>query len=110
MTGKHRNGEHNTLERPQVSEKEDKVVGDGASYVDQGEKIVFQTEVGMDRETSQAAARRFVRLPIDRQQRGATGGSTDSEGARIGRETTLFKETSGGTRKQQQRKSPLAIL
>ena len=37
-TGKHRDGEHNPLERPQVSEDEDKVVADGTSHAGQGKK------------------------------------------------------------------------
>ena len=76
MTGKHRDGEQNPLERPQVSEDEDKVVADGTSREDQGEHFFFQAKVGRHLETSQVAARYFVRLPIDRQQRGATAKST----------------------------------
>ena len=81
MTGKNRDGGHNPLERPQVSEKKDKVVTDGTSHADQGEKIVFQVEIGMDLETPQVATRRFVRLPIDRQRREDTARSTDIGGA-----------------------------
>ena len=69
MTGKHRDGEHNPLERPQVSEKEDKMIADGTSHADQGGIFDFQAEVGMDLETAQVAARHFVRLP---KQRGAS--------------------------------------
>ena len=36
MTGKHRDGEHNPLERPQVFEDEDKVVADSTSHAGQG--------------------------------------------------------------------------
>ena len=50
----------------------------------------------MDLETAQVAARHFVRLPIDRQQRGVTAKSTYRGGV------TQFKQTSGGPRKQQQ--------
>ena len=96
MTGKHQDGGYNSLERPQVSEKADKVVAESTSHVDQGGKFVFQAEAGMDLETAQVAARHFVILPIDRQQRKATTRSTDRE------ETTPFRQTSGGTRKQQQ--------
>ena len=80
MTSKHRDGEQNPLERPQVSENEDKVVADGTSHADQGEIFVFQAEVRMNLETSQVAARRFVRQPIVRQQREATSRSTDRGG------------------------------
>ena len=72
MTGKHQDGDHNPLERPQVSEKADRVVAESTSHADQGEKFVFQVEVGMDLETAQVAARHFVILPIDRQQRKTT--------------------------------------
>ena len=76
MTRKHRDGEQSPLER-QVSENEDnKVVTDGTSHADQGEIFVFQAEVGMNLETSQVAARRFVRQPIVRQQREASSRST----------------------------------
>ena len=80
MTGKHRDGEQNPLERPQVSEDDDKMVANGTSHADQGEKIGFQAEVRMDLETPQVAARHFVRLSIDRQQRGATAKSTGRGG------------------------------
>ena len=53
------------------------MVADGTLRADQGEKIIFQAEVGMELETVQVASRHFVRLPIDRQQRGATAKSTD---------------------------------
>ena len=97
MMGKHRDGEHNPLERPQVSEKEKNVVADGISHAGQGIFFVFQTEVGMDLETLQVAARHyFLKLAMFRQQQGTTAKST----AR--RNTTLFKQTSKGTRKQQQ--------
>ena len=54
MTGKHRDGEQNPLERAQVSEDEVKVVADGTSHADQGEMFFFQAEVGMYLETSQS--------------------------------------------------------
>ena len=66
MTGKHRGGEHNPLERPQASEEEDKVVVDGSSHASQGD-LLFRADVGKDSETAQVTARHFVRLPIDRQ-------------------------------------------
>ena len=72
LTGKHRDGEPNPLERPKAPEEEDKVVADGTPHADQGEKNVFQTEVGMDLETSRVAARHFVNLAMFRQQQGAT--------------------------------------
>ena len=65
MMGKHLDGKHNPLERPQVSEKVENVVADGTSHAGQGEHFFFQAEVAMDLQTSQVAARRFV-LPIDR--------------------------------------------
>ena len=79
MTGKHRDSEHNPLEQPQVSGDEDKVVAGGTSHAGQEEKIIFQTEVGMDLETSQIVARHFVKLAMFRQQ-GATSKSTDRGG------------------------------
>ena len=80
MTGKHRDGEQNPLERAQFSEDESKVVGGGTSHADQGENFVFQAEVRIDLETARVDVRHFVRLPIDRQQRGATSKSTDRGG------------------------------
>ena len=91
MTGNHRDGEQNPLEQPQTSEEEDKVVADGISHPDQGGKFCVQAEVGMDLKIGQVAARHFV-LAIIRQQRGTT------EGAQVYVETTLFDQTSGGTR------------
>ena len=41
MMGKHRDGEHNPLERPQASDEEEKVVADGTSSTDQGEDFVL---------------------------------------------------------------------
>ena len=92
MTGKHWDGEHNPLERPKALEDENKMFANGTSHADQGGDFVFQTEVGMDLETSQVAALHFD-LAMFRQQ-GTTAKSTDR------RETTLFKQISGGTRKQ----------
>ena len=37
VTGKHRDGKHNPLERPQASKEEDKVVEDGTSHASQGD-------------------------------------------------------------------------
>ena len=48
MMGRHRDGEHNPLERPQASEEEEVMVADGTSSTDQGRDIFFQTEVGKD--------------------------------------------------------------
>ena len=59
MTGKHRDGDHNLLERPQVSEKKEKLVSDVTSPADQGGDFVFQTEVGMNLEISKVAAHHF---------------------------------------------------
>ena len=54
---------------------------DGISHADQGGKLFFQAEVGLDPETTQVAARHFVRLPMMVQhQRGATTRSTDQGG------------------------------
>ena len=53
------------------------MVADGTLHADQGENIIFQAEVGMELETVQVAARHFLRLPIDQQQRGVTTKSTD---------------------------------
>ena len=69
VVGRHRDGEHNPLERPQVLEEEEKVVADGTSSTDQGGNVVFQVEVGMDHETPQVAARHFE-LAMFRQQQG----------------------------------------
>ena len=79
LTGKHRDGEQNPLGRPQVLENEDKVVADGTSHADKGGGSVFQTEVGMDLETSQVAARHFESAMF-RQQQGTTAKSADREG------------------------------
>ena len=75
MMGRHRDGEHNPLERPQASEKESQTVTDGTSHLDQGRDFVFQTEVGMDLETSQVTAHHFE-LVMFRQQ-ATTSRSTD---------------------------------
>ena len=95
ITGKNRDGEHNPLDRPQVSNNEDKVVVDGTPNADQGGDFVFQAEVGMNLETSQAAARNFE-LEMSRQQQGAAAKITYRG------ETTLCKQISGETRTQQQ--------
>ena len=42
MMGKHRDWEHNPLERPQALEEEDKVVTDGTLHAGQGENHVFK--------------------------------------------------------------------
>ena len=71
------------------------MVADGTLHSDQGRDFIFQTEVGMNLEASQVAARHFE-LAMFRQQQGITAKITDRG------ETTLFKQTSRGTRKQQQ--------
>ena len=78
MTARHRDGEHNPLERPQALEEKDKVIVDGTLHVDQGRYFVFQVEVGMDLKTSQVTARHFE-LTMFRQQQGTTAKSTYSE-------------------------------
>ena len=52
----------------------------GISHAGQRGKFFFQAEVGMNPETTQVTARNFVRLPIGRQQQGATARSTDQGG------------------------------
>ena len=79
MMGRHRDEEHSLLERPQAWEKEEKVVADGTSSMDQEGDFCFQTEVGKDSETSQVTARHFA-LPIDRQQKAVTIRSTEKGG------------------------------
>ena len=85
MTGKHRDGKHNPRE----------MVVDGTSSTDQRGDSILQTEVGMNLETPQVAARHFA-LPIDRQQREVTTRNTKRG------ETTPLKLTSGGTQRKQQ--------
>ena len=74
--GRHRDGEHNPLERPRASEEEKKVVADGTSSTHRGGDFVFRTEVGTDKETSQIAARHF-KMAMFRQRQGTTAMSTD---------------------------------
>ena len=93
MMGRHRDGEHNLLEQPQVWKEEEKVIADGTSSTDKEGDFVSQTEVRMDHEASQVAARHFE-LAIFRQHQGTTAKSTDWGGA------TSFKQTFRGTRKQ----------
>ena len=76
MTMKHRDGGHIPLERPQVLEKEEKVVADGTSSTDQAGDFVFQIEVGMNFEASHVAARHFE-LAMFQQQQGTSAKSTD---------------------------------
>ena len=59
MMGRHRDRKHNPLERPQVSEDEEKVVADGTSSIDQRGNFVFEIEVGINHEAPQIAARHF---------------------------------------------------
>ena len=79
MMERHRDGEHNPLERLQVSEDQAKVVADGTSSTDQGGDFVFQIEVGMDHEPSQVTARHFE-LTMFRQQQETTKKSTNWRG------------------------------
>ena len=79
MTGRHRDGEHNPLERPQLSVEEDKVVADGALHSDQGVDFTFQTEVGRNLEAPQVAARHFE-LAMFRRQQGIAAKITDRGG------------------------------
>ena len=76
MMGRHRDGEHNPLERPQASKEEEKVVADDTLSTDQGGDYVFQIKVGMDHEALQVAARHFE-LAMFRQQQATTAKSTD---------------------------------
>ena len=46
MMGKHRDWEHNPLERLQALEEEDKGVADGTSHAGQGENHVFKQTSG----------------------------------------------------------------
>ena len=79
LTAKHRDGERNPLERPQVSEDEDKVVADKTLRADQEGDFVFQTEVEMNLETSQVAARHFE-LAMFRQKQGTTTAKSTDRG------------------------------
>ena len=79
MVGRHRDGKHNSHERPRASEEEEKVVADGTSSTDKGGDFVSQTEVGTDHEASQIAARHFE-LAMFWQHQGTTVMSTDWRG------------------------------
>ena len=79
MTGRHRDGVHNPLERPRASQEEENVIADGTSSTDEVGDFVFQTEFEKDPETPQVTARHFV-LAIDRQQREVTTRSTEKGG------------------------------
>ena len=46
MIGRHRDGEHNPLERLEASEEEENVVADRTSSTDQGEEFVFKSRSG----------------------------------------------------------------
>ena len=83
---RHRAGKHNSLERPQASEEEDEMAADGTSHVDQAEDFVFKTEVGVDLETSQVAARHF-KLANFGNNKGR------HQEAQIGGEIAPFKQT-----------------
>ena len=79
IVGRHHDGKHNPLERPQASEEEDKMIANDPSHMDQGGDFVFQTEVGMNLEASQVTARHFE-LAMFRQQQETTAKSIDREG------------------------------
>ena len=72
--GRHQDGEHNPQERPRASEEEEEVVADDLSSTDKGGEYISQTEVGMDHEPSQVAARHFELTMF--WQQGATPKST----------------------------------
>ena len=55
------------------------MIADGISHADQGGDFVFQTEVGMDLEISQVAARHF-KLAMFRQQQGTRTKRIDGGG------------------------------
>ena len=76
VMGRHRDEEHNPQERPRASEEEEKVVADGTSSTDEGGDFISQTEVGVDHEPPQVAARHF-KLAMFRQHQGTTAKSTD---------------------------------
>ena len=99
MMERHRDGEHNPLERPQASEKEQNMVADGTSNTDQKGDFVFEIEVGWTtkhRKSSLAISNwRFLGNNKGQQRREQIGGAT-----------TSFKKTSQGTRQRQQHKSP----
>ena len=76
MMRRHRDKEQNPQEQPRVSEEEENVVADGTSSTDKRGNFVSQTEVGMDHEASQVAARHFE-LAMFRQHQGATAKSKD---------------------------------
>ena len=99
MMERHRDGEHNPLERPQASKEEEKVVADRTSSTDQERDFVFQAEVGKDPETSQVTAHHFT-LPVCLQQREVTTRSTAKRGDYPTQ--TDFE----GTRQRQQHASP----
>ena len=75
MMWRHQDGEHSPLEQTQVSEEEENVFADGALSTNKAGEFISQTEVEMDHETSQVAARHFE-LGVFRQQ-GTTAKSTD---------------------------------
>ena len=76
MMWRHRDGEHNPLEKTQFSEEVKKVFADGTSSTDKGGDFVAQIEVEMDHEASQVAAGHF-KLGVFRQQQGTTAWGTD---------------------------------
>ena len=79
MVERHGDGEHNPLERPRASKEDDNMAADGTLQVDQEGDFVFLTEVRMDLETSQVAARHFE-LAIFRQQQGTISRCKDRGG------------------------------
>ena len=89
----HWDGENNPLERPQASKEEDEVVADSTSHADQG--VIFKLKLGR---TS-----KHHKSPLVISNRRCLGNNKGRhQEAQIGGETTLFKQTSRETRKQQQ--------
>ena len=101
MTGKHRDEDHNPLQRPHVLKDEDKVIANGTSHADQGGDFVLQTEVGMNLKTSQVVASHFE-LAMFQQHRGTTAKSSDR-----GEDYPTQSYFGGGSKQQQHNKSPL---
>ena len=98
MMGRHRDGEHNPLERPRASEEEENVVADGTSSTDKGGCFVSRTEVGMDHEPSQVAARhlnwRCFSNNNGQQRRAQIGGRLPHSSRLRGKHEYSYKNTS----------------
>ena len=94
LTGTHRDGEPNLLERQQVSEDEDKVVADGTSHADQGRILFFKPRLGW--------TPKHFKSPLAISNWRCFGKNEgQQQRVQIGEETSPFKQISGGTRKQQ---------